>query len=145
MSEKVNQTGTWMPNMIDQVPDHSRCYRDWRSKGGFKDLPLLGRQFIEHLLSSNFPRPLYHHQKEAIIRTIFAYEILGYKDILLNIVTGGGKTLIIAALAAYMRQVHEIHTALLIAPNTIVRDRLKKDFYPDPKNSNFVYRKFPFY
>src|SRR3989344_7767842 len=138
MSEKVNQTGTWMPNMIDQVPDHSRCYRDSRSKGGFKDLPLLGRQFIEHLLSSNFARPLYHHQKEAIVRTIFAYEILGFKDILLNIVTGGGKTLIIAALAAYMRQVHEIQTVLLIAPNTIVRDRLKKDF--DPAERDYVYR-----
>lgn len=134
-----------MPNLIEQVPGNNERYHEWRAKGEFDGIPLLGKQFIKHLLGHDFPQPLYHHQTEAIIRTIFAYEILGFKDVLLNIVTGGGKTLIIAALAAYMRQVHDVQTVLLIAPNTIVRDRLKKDFDPDPKNPTFVYRKFPFY
>ncbi len=129
--------------MIDNVVDHDKRYKEWRSTGRWDGVSLLGRQFIEHITGPNFPRPLYKHQQEAIIRTIFAYEVLGYKDVLLNIVTGGGKTLIIAALAAYMRIVHDTHVALLIAPNTIVRDRLKKDF--DPASPDFVYKKFPFY
>src|SRR3989344_4491328 len=137
---RTNQVGAWMPNMIDQVIEHERRYKEWRGVGDFSGIPLIGQQFLRHVLGSDFPEALYPHQREAIIRTIFAYEILGYKDILLNIVTGGGKTLIIAALAAYMRQVHDVLTALLIAPNTIVRDRLRKDF--DPASPTFVYRRF---
>ena len=146
MNKRANQTGAWMPNMIDQLAENDRRYKEWRGTnydGTFEGLPPVARQFIAHLTGPHFAPPIYAHQKEAIVRTIFAYEILGFKDILLNIVTGGGKTLIIAALAAYMRQVHEIQTALLIAPNTIVRDRLKKDF--DPAERDYVYRKFPFY
>src|SRR5581483_5209274 len=113
---------------------HERQYKICRGKRDWGGIPLHGQQFLNYILGSDFPRQLYEHQKEAIIRTIFAYEILRYKDILLNVVTGGGKTLIIAALAAYMRQVHDIEVALLIAPNTIVRDRLRKDF--DPESSD---------
>jgi type III restriction enzyme len=142
---KPNQKGAWMPNMIDQVADNEVKYKGWRAAGDFDGLSLLGRQFLQRITSADFPKPLYPHQCEAIIRTVFAYEILGYKDVLLNVVTGGGKTLIIAALAAYMRIVHDVQSVLLIAPNTIVRDRLRKDFDPDPKNPHFVYRNFPFY
>lgn len=141
--KRPNQVGAWMPNMIDQVTAHEERYKAWRAANEFAGIPLVGKQFLKYVLGSDFPRPLYAHQKEAIVRTIFAYEILDYKDILLNVVTGGGKTLIIAALAAYMRVVHDIQVALLIAPNTIVRDRLKKDF--DPASPDFVYKKFPFY
>src|SRR3989344_2848231 len=141
MEKRPNQIGAWMPNLIDQVAESERRYKEWRGTnydGTFEGLSLVARQFIAHLTGPHFAPPVFAHQKEAIVRTILAYEVLDFKDILLNIVTGGGKTLIIAALAAYMRQVHEIQTVLLIAPNTIVRDRLKKDF--DPAERDYVYR-----
>ena len=45
-----------------------------------------------------------------MLRTVYAHEVLGFagkdrqwKDLLLNVVTGGGKTAIIAALIAWLR------------------------------------------
>ena len=46
----------------------------------------------------------------------------------MNVVTGGGKTAIIAALIAWLRLAHDVQKFLLLCPNLIVRDRLEDDF-----------------
>lgn len=76
---------------------------------------------------------LWPHQWEALLRVIYAQEILGKNEIganglLLNIVTGGGKTAIIAALIAWLRIAHAVQKFVLLCPNLIVRDRLEDDF-----------------
>ena len=75
------------------------------------------------------------HQWQAFLRAIYVQEILkprgekvGQNGILLNIVTGGGKTAIIAALMAYFRICHNVSRYLILCPNLIVRDRLESDF-----------------
>jgi len=107
------------------------------------------RDFLLHL-SVESPagknQALWPHQREAVRRTIYANEVLqphdaGWKDLLLNIVTGGGKTAIIAAIMAYLRVCHEVRAFLLLSPNTIVRERLKTDF-EQASRSDSVWRKF---
>jgi type III restriction enzyme len=89
---------------------------------------------------------LWPHQRQAVLRAIFANEILksrdaGWKDLLLNVVTGGGKTTIIAVIMAYLRVCHEVRSFLLLSPNTIVRERLKTDF-EKPSRDDSVWRRF---
>ncbi len=89
---------------------------------------------------------LWPHQREAVLRAIFVNEIFkphdaGWKDLLLNVVTGGGKTTIIAAIMAYLRVCHEIRSFLLLSPNTIVRERLRTDF-EKPSRDDSVWRRF---
>ncbi|MFH1220589.1 MAG: DEAD/DEAH box helicase family protein [Candidatus Eisenbacteria bacterium] len=89
---------------------------------------------------------LWPHQRDAILRSIFVNEILkphdaGWKDLLPNVVTGGGKTTIIAAIMAYLRVCHEVRSFLLLSPNTIVRERLKTDF-EKPSRDDSVWRRF---
>ena len=67
------------------------------------------------------------------MRVVYSYEVLGQKTIgehglLLNIVTGGGKTAVIAAIIAWLRISHGVRKCLLLCPNLIVRDRLEEDF-----------------
>lgn len=125
-------------------------YRVWVTSG-FRDpkLPDLVREYLLHLAVESPARKyqtLWLHQREAVLRAIYASEILkpldpGWKDILLNVVTGGGKTAIIAALMAYLRVCHEVRAFLLLSPNTIVRERLKTDF-EQPSRADSVWRKF---
>ncbi len=63
-----------------------------------------------------------------MIRTIYAYELLQWRDLLLNIVTGGGKTAVMGAVVAWLKVCHDLRRFLLLCPNTIVRDRLEDDF-----------------
>src|SRR5439155_9853967 len=76
---------------------------------------------------------LWTHQWEAFLRVVYAHEVLGKAEIgadglLLNIVTGGGKTAVIAAIIAWLRIAHSVQKFLLLCPNLIVRDRLEDDF-----------------
>lgn len=76
---------------------------------------------------------LWPHQWEAFLRVVYAHEILGNGEIgadglLLNIVTGGGKTALIAALIAWLRIAHSVQKFVMLCPNLIVRDRLEEDF-----------------
>jgi len=69
----------------------------------------------------------------AVGRYHIACEVLDQKTIgehglLLNIVTGGGKTAVIAAIIAWLRISHGVRKCLLLCPNLIVRDRLEEDF-----------------
>lgn len=74
------------------------------------------------------------------MRTVYAYELLQWNELLLNIVTGGGKTAIIGAVIAWLKVSHDFHKFVLLCPNTIVRDRLEDDF-KDAK----VFRDFGFF
>lgn len=123
------------------------CESGYRFDFEDKEKTLRARQFLEHLNSETFRRnskfELYKHQLESIKRTIYAFEILGKKDLLLNIVTGGGKTVIMAGLLAYVRIVHDIQKFLILVPNTIVRQRLVDDF--DQESDVFVFETLQFF
>ena len=76
---------------------------------------------------------LWPHQWESFLRVVYAHEVLGKAEIggdglLLNIVTGGGKTAVIAAVTAWLRIAHDVQKLVMLCPNLIVRDRLEDDF-----------------
>ncbi len=107
---------------------------------GFPDVNPLTRDYLEHLRRDGAPRKLWKHQQESVYRAIYAYELLQMKNVLLNVVTGGGKTAIIGAIISWLKYCHDIHKFLILCPNTIVRDRLEDDF-TDSK----VFREFDFF
>ena len=80
------------------------------------------------------PRPggLWPHQWEALLRTVYAREVrkrdFWESGLLQTIVTGGGKTALIAAAMAWLRLAHNVQRFLILCPNLIVRDRLEADF-----------------
>jgi len=121
---------------------HEKNFADW-CRAGYAGLPSNGAEFLKNLDSPNFKPPLWKHQKEAVKRCVYAFEILKMQDLLTKIVTGGGKTQIIAAMIAYLRVVHQINQFLILVPNTIVRQRLVDAF--DPKDTSYVFRIFPFF
>jgi type III restriction enzyme len=128
------------------------AYRAWVSSG-FRDpeVPETTRYYLLHLAVESTAgkyETLWDHQREAVIRAIYAYEVLGkggqepqWRDILLNIVTGGGKTAIIGGLMAWLRVCHEVRSFVLLSPNTIVRERLRQDFQ-QPSREDSVWRRF---
>ena len=123
---------------------HEENFRDW-CNSGFQGAPEKGRDFLKNLSSPNFSPPLWRHQLEAIRRSIYSFEILGKKDLLANVVTGGGKTVIIGGMVAYMMQVHGVNQHLILVPNTVVRARLLDAFEPGVKDGDYVFRQFPFF
>ena len=124
--------------MFNQFTRYEEAFRDWRRDG----LPGLKKdesyKYIQFLTSQDNdqqarPGTLWHHQWEAFLRVIYAHEILGKAGIgadglLLDIVTGGGKTAVIAAVIAWLRIAHDVQKFVLLCPNLIVRDRLEDDF-----------------
>ena len=80
------------------------------------------------------PKPggLWPHQWDALLRVVYAKEVAPrsfWEDgVLLNIVTGGGKTALIAAAMVWLRLSHDVQRFLILCPNLIVRDRLEADF-----------------
>ena len=125
-------------------------FKEWR-KSGYQGIPDAGVDFLKHLDSKNFkPNLKLWNEKqwkkvqlEAIERCIYSFEILGEKDLLTNIVTGGGKTTIIGAMIAYMMIVHNQYKFLILTPNTIVRERLVDEF--DKASETYIYDIFPFF
>lgn len=123
-------------------------YREWKEKPDFPSLnerqAYYAKTFIERLTGGeDFPKPLYRHQAEAILKVIYHGEKLGKWESLLDIVTGGGKTVIMAGLVSYFWQVRGCEKFLILVPNTIVRERVKDDF--EVRNPNFAYQDFPFF
>lgn len=123
--------------MFNQFTSHEERFQQWRADG-YTNAKSETIDYIQHLtdpLDDRSPRSetLWLHQWDAILRTIYAYEI--ERDaltlpngILLNIVTGGGKTALIAAIMAWLRLAHNVQRFLILGPNLIVRDRLEEDF-----------------
>jgi type III restriction enzyme len=113
--------------MYNFFAPYEQDFREWWASGEFPDVNPLTRDYLQHLLRPDSPHPLWRHQQEAILRTIYAYELLHQRKLLLNIVTGGGKTAIIGGVIAWLKVCHGIGKFLVLCPNTIVRDRLEDD------------------
>lgn len=123
--------------MFNRFAQYEDDFRDWR-RDGMPGLKPESFRYIEFLTSPDddqLPREgtLWPHQWEAFLRVVYAHEILGKAKIgldglLLNIVTGGGKTADIAAIIVWLRIAHAIQKFVLLCPNLIVRDRLDDDF-----------------
>jgi type III restriction enzyme len=123
--------------VFNRFAQYEDAFRDWR-RDGMPGLKAESYQYIEFLTSPDDDQAaraetLWQHQWEAFLRVIYAHEILrkaeiGTDGLLLNIVTGGGKTAIIAAVIAWLRIAHGVQKFVLLCPNLIVRDRLEDDF-----------------
>ena len=123
--------------MINEFSVHEDAFLQW-VKDGYPNAKPETLDYIQHLSDpKNDAKPrdgtLWPHQWDAFLRVIYAYEIapksLTQPDgVLLNVVTGGGKTAVIAALIAWLRMAHGIGKFVMICPNLIVRDRLEDDF-----------------
>jgi DNA helicase HerA-like ATPase len=68
-------------------------------------------------------------QLEVIERCVYSFEILGERDLLTNVVTGGGKTTALAAMIAYLMIVHDQRKLLILTPNTFVPEPLVDEFH----------------
>ena len=119
---------------------YEQDFKAWWQSKQFPEVGPLTRDFLTHITRPDAPRKLWRHQEEALMRTIYSYELLQWDELLLNIVTGGGKTAIIGATIAWLKSCHDINKFVLLCPNTIVRDRLEDDF----KDSK-VFRDFSFF
>ncbi len=123
--------------MFNQFARYEDAFRDWRRDGmpGLKGESYAYIEFLTSEEDDQQPREgtLWPLQWEAFLRVVYAHEILGKAEIgadglLLNVVTGGGKTAVIAALVAWLRIAHGAQKFVLLCPNLIVRDRLEDDF-----------------
>ena len=83
-------------------------------------------EFLENIEDGG-ERQLWPHQHAALLRVVYAYELLQKPNLLLNIVTGGGKTAIIGACIAWLRYAHGVRSFVVLTPNLIVKDRLRDD------------------
>lgn len=123
--------------MFNQFAIYEDVFQSWR-RDGLPGLNTESYKYIEALTSPDDDQAarvgtLWPHQWESFLRVVYAHEILGKAEIgadglLLNIVTGGGKTALIAGIIAWLRIAHRVEKFVLLCPNLIVRDRLEDDF-----------------
>lgn len=123
--------------MFNEFARYEKEFAVWR-RDGFPGVRPETYKYIDFLSAPDddqCPREgtLWPHQWEAFLRAIYCHEVLGRDTIganglLLNVVTGGGKTAVIAALIAWLRIAHDVQKFVLLCPNLIVRDRLEDDF-----------------
>lgn len=126
--------------MFYSFAPYEQDFRAWWESRDFPEVNPLTSDFLQHIIRDDAKRKLWRHQEEALMRTVYAYELLQWRELLLNIVTGGGKTAVMAAVISWLKVCHDVHKYLLLCPNTIVRDRLEDDF-GDAK----VFRDFGFF
>ena len=124
--------------MQDSFLPYVEDFESWR-ESGYPDVKLETREFIDNVLKPDKKYKMWNHQLEGLLRTIYAYEVLGKKNCLLNIVTGGGKTAIMGAVIFWLKSVHNINKFLILTPNTIVRARLIQDFKDGVVFKNFEF------
>lgn len=123
--------------MFNDFGRYEEEFREW-TNSGFPGAKTDTLDYIAHLsdpADDTQPRDgtLWPHQWDSLLRVVFAYEIKNQdltqpNGLLLNVVTGGGKTAIIAALMVWLRLAHDVKKFVLLCPNLIVRDRLEEDF-----------------
>ncbi len=123
--------------MFNEFSRYEDDFQQWIADGypGVKTETL---DYLQHLSNpENYTQPregaLWAHQWDSFLRVIYAQEIQRDElaqpnGVLLNVVTGGGKTAIIAALMVWLRLAHDVQRFVLLCPNLIVRDRLEDDF-----------------
>lgn len=124
--------------MQDSFLQYEDDFEKWKDSK-FPNIKQETREFIDNVLRPDKKYKMWKHQTEGLLRTIYAFEILNKKNCLLNIVTGGGKTAIIAAVIFWLKSVHNINKFIVLAPNTVVRARLESDFM-----DGVVFKKFQF-
>ncbi len=125
-----------------KLTDLGEDYELW--KQDFHNVKDETKRFLEHLTDNNKDAKLWKHQLEAILKVIYSYEVLGKNNLLLNIVTGGGKTAIIGACIAWLKMSHQLDKFLILVPNLIVRDRLQRDFLVINEEKS-VFQRFDFF
>ena len=123
--------------MFNEFAKYEQDFLEWR-RDGYPGICEATGRYIDFLTDPDNDQKqregtLWDHQWEAFLRVIYSYEILkkdniGKDGLLLNIVTGGGKTAVMAAIIAWLRIAHSIEKFVLMCPNLIVRDRLEEDF-----------------
>lgn len=124
--------------MLNSFLQHEEKFKEWQNSG-FPNVKQETYDFIDNMLNREKIHRMWKHQTEGMLRVIYTYEILKRKNTLLNIVTGGGKTAIIAAIIYWLKSAHNINKFVILAPNTIVRARLESDF-----KDGAVFKKFEF-
>jgi superfamily II DNA or RNA helicase len=105
-------------------------YEKWRT-GRWIESSRETQAFLNHLLPLGFikeEKRLLPHQAETLQRVIFCHEILNINPVLATLATGTGKTLVMASVMSWLFCLKAINTFIVFCPNTIVRDRLKRDF-----------------
>ena len=60
---------------------------------GFSRCGLLTRDFLLHITRPDAPRKPWRHQEEALMRAIYAYELLQERELLLKLSLVAGKPL----------------------------------------------------
>lgn len=123
--------------MINEFGPHENDFQQWVD-GGYPGAKLETLDYLQHLCDpEDYARvregTLWEHQWDSFLRVVYAHEIKPDElarpnGVLLNVVTGGGKTAIIAALMVWLRLAHDVQRFVLLCPNLIVRDRLEDDF-----------------
>ena len=110
---------------------YGESYEKWR-KERWNSSPIETIQFLEHLLPhgrAQEEKRLFPHQAEALQRIIYSFEHTELSPLLATLATGTGKTVVIASVIAWLAcRENIVSTFLLLCPNTIVRDRLRRDF-----------------
>lgn len=132
--------------MPDSFVEFEPEFKDWQMSH-YPNCSQKTVEFIEHLLERREGDELWQHQKEAILRIIFLYEVKNRaleSKYLLRIVTGGGKSLIIASVIAWLRYAYSdlFDRFLIITPNLIVRDRLQDDFLRSPVDGKTIFERW---
>ncbi|GIV04549.1 MAG: hypothetical protein KatS3mg016_0124 [Fimbriimonadales bacterium] len=123
--------------MLNRFTPYEEEFERWRREG-YPGVKPETYRYIDFLTApdndlATREGTLWRHQWEAFLRVVYAHEILGKEVIgrnglLVNLVTGGGKTALMAAIIAWLRYAHEVHKFVILCPNLIVRDRLQADF-----------------
>src|SRR3989344_726897 len=125
-----------------KLTDLGQDYELWKTD--FHSVKDETRRFLEHLTDKKKETKLWKHQLDAVLRVVYSYEVLGKNNLLLNIVTGGGKTAIIGACVAWLKMCQKLDKFLILVPNLIVRDRLQRDFLVT-NGEKSVFQKFDFF
>ena len=123
--------------MFNEFSQYEDEFQQW-VRDGYPEAKPETLDYIRHLsdpADDRMPREgtLWRHQWDSFLRVIYAHEIRRAElaqpnGVLLNVVTGGGKTAIIAALIVWLRLAHNVQKFVMLCPNLIVRDRLEDDF-----------------
>lgn len=125
-------------SMPDSFTHHETDFKNW-IMSGYPGVCNETSEFLDHLFKRRDGPQLWEHQKEAILRTIYSYEIKNHElgsKYLLRIVTGGGKSLVIASIITWLKYAHtnDIEKFVILCPNLIVKDRLSVDFVRSADN-----------
>lgn len=62
--------------MYHSFAPYGQDFREWWASGAYPDVNPLTRDFLLHITREDAPRHLWRHQEEALMRVIYASELL---------------------------------------------------------------------